>query len=122
MAVAGLARPTVVGLYKVQQLKPWLRDYVRSTISYLADNGIGGTVFDVYRSCEEQNRRFRLGDSRARCGESAHQYGLAFDFVVSEGEQSQRQRDLQAFWRQLGFVTLDWDPAHVEYPNWRAFR
>lgn len=111
----------VDGLSKLDQLKPWLAPYVRSMIAYLGNYGVGGKVYDVYRSCAEQDRRFALGDTKARCGESAHQYGLAFDFVVAEGEQSQRQRDVQAFWRQLGFTTIDWDPAHVEYPNWRRF-
>lgn len=112
---------SVEGLGKIDQLKPWLAPYVRQQLQYLARYGIGGTVFDVYRSCSEQNRRFAIGDSRARCGESAHQFGLAFDFVVTAGEQSDLQRAVQDWWQRLGFTVIDWDPAHVEYPNWRRF-
>lgn len=122
MAVAAVAVARIAGRDKIRQLKPWLAPYVLDVLDYLARYGIGGTVFDVYRSPQEQDRRFRLGDSKARGGESPHQYGLAFDFVVSQGEQSPLQRDLQRFWNGLGFAIIDWDPAHVEYPDWRQFQ
>ena len=112
---------SVSGRWKVTQLQPWLAPYVTRVLEALEAVGIGGTIYDVYRSPAEQERRFAAGDSRAHGGQSAHQYGLAFDFVVTEGEGSARQREVQALWAALGFTTISWDPAHVEFPNWKQF-
>lgn len=115
-----MARGSFAGSQKLSQLQPQLGAYVRQVVNYLEENGISATVYDVYRSPAEQERRFKAGDTKARAGQSPHQYGLAFDVVIKQGEQSLEQRQLQAFWKALGFTVIDWDPAHVEYPNWQS--
>lgn len=104
--------------------------YVKQVLSALDALGIGGTVYDVYRSPADQEKRYKAGETGARAGQSAHQFGLAFDFVVSEGEESQRQLQVQQVWKYLGYGVLEkpittvsgkaiYDRAHVEYPGWQ---
>jgi len=50
----------------------------------------------------------------AWAGQSPHNYGLAVDI---EGPD---QASIIDIGRQLGFGTVSWDPAHLEYPNWRS--
>lgn len=94
--------------------------------------GLRGTIVSGYRSMEEQDRLYRLGRSQyqysaqiklhgtqgsvtdAPAGQSAHNYGLAVDI---EGPD---QAQIIEIGRQLGFGTVSWDPAHLEYPNWRS--
>lgn len=88
-----------------------------------------GRIVSGYRSNEEQDRLFRLGRSPyeyqnavrlrgargsvtdAPPGSSAHNYGLAIDV---EGPD---QAAIVEVGRQLGFGTVSWDPAHLEWPN-----
>lgn len=94
--------------------------------------GLRGQIVSGYRSLEEQDRLYRLGRSPyqysnhvylrgtqgsvtdAWAGQSAHNYGLAVDI---EGPD---QAQIIEIGRQLGFGTVSWDPAHLEYPNWRS--
>ena len=110
----------IEGLSKLRELSPAGRTWAQQAFAVLASHGISGRLYDVYRSPQQQEKRFRAGDTRARAWQSPHQYGLAFDFVVSAGEQSPLQRQLQAAWNAAGLRTISWDPAHVEYPNWKA--
>lgn len=121
---------------KLSELHPVWRDIVVELLQLLDNAGIGGTVWTVYRDDAEQNRRFALGETNARAGESPHNVrigrkpaSLAFDFVVSQGETSQLQRDLQAWWGDVGLGIIRGgvgpnkrpDLGHVEVPNWRAY-
>lgn len=94
--------------------------------------GLRGTIVSGYRSFDEQDQLYRLGRSQwqysqrvklkgtqgsvtdAPPGESPHNYGLAVDV---EGPDQARIIDVG---RWLGFGTVSWDPAHLEYPNWRS--
>jgi hypothetical protein len=120
----------ISGSYKLNQLQPWLSGYVRNVVNALDSIGVSGTVYDVYRSPAEQEARYARGETAARAGLSAHQYGLAFDFVVAQGENSDFQKAMQQFWKWLGFHVLEnpiqttkgpiYDRAHVEHPAWKA--
>lgn len=117
------------GTYKLNQLQPWMGEYVKKIIAALDSIGVYGTIYDVYRSNADQEKRYAQGDTAARAGQSAHNYGLAFDFVVDQGENSDRQRQVQQVWKALGFDVLEkpiqtnkgpiYDRSHVEFPNWR---
>lgn len=90
------------------------------------------TVTSGYRSLQEQAR---LRDNFERCvasgrygqgpdclypanrpGDSAHNFGLAFDSVTDDPA-------LMPWWmavrRYAGFDVRDSDPPHAEYPGWR---
>jgi hypothetical protein len=95
--------------------------------------GVPVTVVSGKRSSQEQARLYRnyrecvargeFGRS-SRCkypanppGESAHEFGLAFDSVVAP--------ELMDWWvrvrRAAGFHVIEGDLPHAEVPNWRAY-
>lgn len=83
-------------------------------------------VFETYRSPERQTFVQRTGNSRARMYESAHQLGLAVDFVPKIGGSwswAVHAREWDVLRREATLVglvcNLDWDRAHVEHPAWR---
>lgn len=85
-------------------------------------------AFEGYRSPEKQRAAYDRKVSRALPFMSAHQYGLAVDFVgFVDGRWSW---DSQLDWaflrltaRSIGLLTpLDWDLAHVEHPLWVRVR
>lgn len=86
--------------------------------------GIAPTVTSTYRSWEEQVRlrsRWERGESQwpaNRPGDSAHNYGWAFDSVVPESQQ-QLWNEIRAY---VGFEVLDNDIIHAQVPNWRQYR
>ncbi len=86
----------------------------------------------VVRGEDEQNSLFVRGLSKARAGQSPHNYGLAVDIVhgTRAWDLSRQQWDLighvgHEVAAQLG-VSVEWggdwsfyDPAHWELANWR---
>lgn len=115
-------------------LWPPFADAVRYLLAYAERRGLRGTIPATggYRSMAEQARLFAIGRTRveqlrkvkkhgrggavtdAPPGTSAHNYGLAIDV---EGPD---QAAIVRLARQLGFGTVSWDPAHIEYPGWQA--
>lgn len=103
-------------------MHPQLRPYAAYAIELAARYGITVTVTSVYRTWAEQARlraKYEAGQSKFpanRPGDSAHQYGLAFDSWVAE-----RDRD---FWQQIrehvGWRVPRNDWIHAEYPDWRS--
>ena len=87
-------------------------------------------AFEVWRSPTRQAKLFKDGKSRARPWMSAHQYGLAVDFVpwtAARGWHWDPPRgawdDLRKAATQCGLVNnLDWDRAHVEHPWFQELR
>lgn len=77
-----------------------------------------------YESCLSRGERVYAGNPDPSCrfpanepGDSAHNYGLAWDSWVPEG-----YREWWTYVRQLaGFRVPDNDWVHAEYPNWRAY-
>jgi len=86
--------------------------------------GISPTVTSVFRSWAEQTRlreRYERGESRwpaNRPGDSAHNFGWAFDSVVPAADLD--------FWteirRYVGFEVLPNDIIHAQVPDWRRYR
>jgi len=86
--------------------------------------GINPQVTSVYRSWEEQTRlrqRWEAGLSRWPAnvpGDSAHNFGWAFDSVVPAAQQDLWNR-IRAY---VGFEVLPNDIIHAQVPNWRQYR
>jgi len=86
--------------------------------------GIDPTVTSTFRSWEEQSRlraTYERGESRFpanRPGDSAHNYGWAWDSVVAAADQP--------LWDQIrrfvGFDVLPNDIIHAQVPDWRQYR
>lgn len=86
-------------------------------------------VFETYRPPEEQDREVMEGNSNAPKWTSAHQYGLAVDFVPREIDPGSGnpgawvwEGDHDWDWlhnraRSLGLsAPITWDKVHIEHP------
>lgn len=101
-----------------------LRPYAERAIEYAHRLGVTVEVTSVRRSEDEQRRlyqRWLAGKNRypvARPGESAHQYGAAWDSTVKPEHQ-----DLwNAIRRAFGWNVPGNDLVHAELPDWDAWR
>lgn len=119
------------GLY-LAGLWPPFADAVRYLQAYADYYGLRGEVSSGFRSNTEQAELFAKGRTAqevagrvrkqgrggtvtdAPPGASAHNYGLAIDI---EGRD---QQQIVALARALGFGTVSWDPAHIEWPQWQS--
>lgn len=101
-------------------------------------------VFETFRDADRQNAAFAEGTSKARAGQSAHNYGLAVDFVPYVGPRDTTWADkfgvahkgwvwpditwegwgiLDTVAKNAGLVRISWDKPHVESPlfqQWKA--
>lgn len=101
-------------------MDPRLRQHAEDTIAYAQRQGLRVNVVSVRRSEAEQRKLYenwKAGINRWPAeppGQSAHQYGVAFDATVPPGQQEAWNWVRSAFgWRIYGN-----DPPHAEYPNW----
>lgn len=121
----------------LQDLHPAVRQKFMHLFELLEDRYASGKtptrfgVFETYRTPEDQDREFREGNSKARAWTSAHQFGLAADFVPLKGGQigawdwgaEHDWATLTALARVVGLDTpINWDRPHVESPLWRDVR
>lgn len=72
----------------------------------------GRTPAEIANRVRKQGRGGAVTD--APPGSSAHNYGLAVDV------EGPHQRQVIALARHIGFGTVSWDPAHVEWPGWQT--
>lgn len=121
------------GRFRLNGLSPLIRPGAEWTIRVAEYYGIPVTVVSGYRSLESQRAlRAKYDQCVAtgqfgrtpecrypanRPGESAHNYGLAFDAVVPE--------EWWPAWTWIrqyaGFRVLPNDRPHAEHPEWRSF-
>lgn len=94
---------------------------------YMAYLGLPIKFHSYYRGGEEQNRLFAEKKTKARAGESSHNYGLAVDYHFQDGgwnvPKSYWQRgDMVARW--VGLESgLGYDDAnHIQLPGWKRWK
>lgn len=118
---------------KLRGLHPSLRPYAEYALQVAARYRVPVEVTSVYRSNREQQE---LYDNYVRClrqglfgrtpecrypanrpGDSAHNFGLAWDSTV--------EPRYQAWWdyvrRAVGFEVLQNDRIHAQLPGWRRY-
>lgn len=84
-------------------------------------------LFETWRSPERQQMVFDQGKSKALPGHSAHQHGLAGDYVAIVGGQpswdgGQDWDFLKGEALKVGLdAPIKWDMGHVEVPMWRRY-
>lgn len=87
-------------------------------------------AFETYRTPQRQQLVLDAGTSRARMFQSAHQLGMAVDFVPWT-DAKKWHWDVEMHWWSVlkgkaiahGLdVPLSWDKAHVEHPLWNRVR
>lgn len=114
-------------------LHPEVRQYAELAHQWANAYGINPTVTSTFRTWENQvwlRRRFERcvregrfpgpGPCRFpanRPGDSAHNFGLAWDSVVPPDDQPL----WNAIRRAVGFRVPDNDQIHAEVPGWRDF-
>lgn len=80
-------------------------------------------ITSVRRNWAQQSKlheNYRLGLSKFPAnapGDSAHQYGVAWDSWVPPADQEMWNR-IRAHW---GWKLYPHDEVHAEFPNWRAY-
>lgn len=122
----------VSGTSYLYGLWPPMSEAVRYLLAWAAYYNLEGSIVSGLRSNSEQATLYAKGRTRdqilrqvalqgrngsvtdAPPGSSAHNYGLAVDV---EGRDQSAIIQLAA---AIGFGTVSWDPAHIEWPGWRS--
>ncbi|QCS37273.1 hypothetical protein [Tortoise microvirus 78] len=128
--------------YREQQLRadregahPVILDFERAFVRRLAKLGVPMFASEVLRAPERQNELHKAGNSKAKAGQSPHQYGMAVDLVHGVKGWGLDPRS----WKMIGHVGKelarqngwrltwggDWkfyDPAHWELANWKELK
>lgn len=101
-----------------------VRPYAEWAMAIANYYNVDPTITSTYRTWENQQNlydRYLRGESSFpanRPGDSAHNYGWAFDSVVPRSQQD--------FWTEVrqyvGFEVLPNDIIHAQVPNWRRMR
>lgn len=108
---------------RLSGLNPQLRPFADWALQVAQYYGVPVTVTSVYRSWAEQKRlrtRWEKGLSKYPAnqpGDSAHNYGLAWDSSVPP----QFQEAWDYIRRYAGWEVLPNDVIHAQLPNWRAY-
>lgn len=110
-------------------LHPQVRERAELTLAWANQYGIRPYVTSGYRSWTEQaqlRQKYLSGQSRFPAnapGDSAHQYGLAFDSALPNDIRNLPGAD--EWWAAVreayGFKTYANDGPHAEVPGWRQF-
>ena len=115
--------------------QPEIVEFERKLVKRLFKLGVPVFAHCVIRGSQEQNRLFREGKSKARAGESPHNYGAAVDLIHGVkawnltrkqwalvghiGKETAASAGLKVTW---GGEWEFYDPAHWELTQWRAIR
>ena len=122
----------ISGTWYLSGLWPPFAGAVQYLLQYAQYYQLEGRIVSGYRSFAEQTQLYAQGRTLdqinrqvalhgtggsvtdAPAGSSAHNYGLAVDV---EGRD---QASILQLARAIGFGTVSWDPAHIEWPNWQG--
>lgn len=115
--------------------EPEIVKFYQALIKRLAAVGIPIYCHCLHRGAMEQNRLFKEGRSKAKAGQSAHNYGAAVDMVHAlkhwdltrkqwevighAGKETAKALNIKVVW---GGDWKFYDPAHWELENWREIR
>lgn len=104
-------------------LHPEVRERAEIALDWAQHFGIPVRITSTFRTLTDQlelRRRWLAGQSRFPAnapGDSAHNFGLAWDSVVSAQDQDLWNRIRQ----HVGFRVPGGDLIHAEVPGWRRF-
>lgn len=126
--------------WKSQQLRanregahPRILEFEKALVKKMASLGVPMFAHEFVRDEARQTELFIRGHSKAKAGQSPHQFGLAVDIIHSVkawnltraqwdligrfGKELATQRGLHVKWGG-DFETI-WDPAHWELRDWK---
>lgn len=115
-------------------LRPEFRSKVELWAQYMKSSGLDYLITCTLRSGAEQEALYAKGRTapgavvtNARAGQSAHQYGLAFDFVIMDSGKPDWGGNSPAWDRAIDFGEASglqslrpMESAHLQDPNWKA--
>lgn len=86
-------------------------------------------VYETFRDAARQNELWDRKRTQARAWQSAHNYGLAVDFVPYVDGEGWNWDDSHP-WDMLGAIAeshglmqpIEWDRAHIVHPLWYELR
>lgn len=112
---------------------PDIVEFHEKLIAELAKRQMPFHAFELYRSPERQNRLLKHGVTKAKGGQSPHNYGMAVDLVHDKrfwdltrtqwdvigaiGKEVARKMGVKVTWG--GDFRSFYDPAHWELEDWR---
>lgn len=123
--------------FDFDDLHPIARDHFKALTNDLLREHRAGRLeyelrpFEGLRDLDWQNEMVRRGVSKAKAWSSAHQYGLAVDFVPwSPGMGWHWPKADHKDWSMLGILAsnrglvraIAWDKPHVHHPAWDLIR
>ena len=130
----GLKKPSVAigdadpkGVLSDSWLNPEVKAMAARTVAAMQEEGLEPYVFEGYRSFQRQNELFAKGGvTKARGGQSWHNYGLAVDIVFWNSSHNGPSWDDGFDWSRVGhhgkaqgFTAWGgdwgWDMPHLEY-------
>jgi len=92
-------------------------------LDYLEEQGVDISITSGYRSIEDQKRVCAVTSGPcATPGRSAHQFGLALDFVAGGSVNSADHKYAMEVAGALGFAFVRNDPVHIQHPAWEQLR
>ena len=123
---------------RLEDLHPWVQAKAERFLQKCKAGGRPVLIYETYRSAEDQDKKFAEGKSDAKAGESAHQYGLAFDCVPlgpASGDIWWDAPDkVWEFLYSMGAACgldplgdkygeyLPWDKGHMQEPGWKIVK
>ena len=115
---------------QLRGLHPLVRERAEIALEWANQNGVRPLVTSGFRSWTEQaalHEKFLRGESRFpanRPGDSAHNFGFAFDSALHDPRFAQARLD--SWWKAVreavGFEVPSNDEIHAQVPGWRRFR
>jgi peptidoglycan L-alanyl-D-glutamate endopeptidase CwlK len=121
---------------KISKLREDFRTRVKAWLAACRDEGLLPYVYCGVRTVREQNQLFAQGPkiTKARGGQSFHNYGRAVDWVpLVEATKAPGMYDAgwdredlyqqgQAIAKRHGLVALDWESPHLQDALFRSWR
>jgi hypothetical protein len=136
-----LAESNARTLRAIESLAPAFQRQVRGWVTEMVNSKIPPLIYCGRRTMEEQTALYSLGRSapgkvvtKARAGESYHNYGLAFDWVplkispknpdlyVADWEDETAFRLGEHVGQSFELAAISWETGHLQssqYASWR---
>ena len=128
--MTSLAESNARTLRAIDTLAPYFQKRVRGWAMEMVNSKIPPLIYCGRRTMEEQTALFAIGRTspgkvvtKARAGESYHNYGLAFDWVPLK--ISSKNPDLyvaEHVGQSFELASISWETGHLqaaEYASWR---
>ncbi len=86
----------------VNALHPYVREKLLQSLKECKKQKKFVSVFETKRSAERQNRLYSQGKTKAKAGDSNHQFGLAFDLCFEKNGK----RTWEGDWNSVGSIMM----------------